>query len=269
MSIWDLLPGVGELAETGIDYFTTQNLLKNKKRQVKGMDYSKTPEGQELLTESQQGDITPAQRRAIMTRTGIESGAATSMGKAAYAGRLRAQGIDSSLAGQRGLNQFDIANAQTLGNTSGQLDIENAQSMAEARRRYASGAQAYSAQRRAQLDALDEANQQNNVKGIQGLFRAGASIIPGIKSLFPSNKSTSNLGVKASPLLNTQPGPVLPGSGAPSILDLGKIGKNYLFKTSDHDTFLQTMMQQYPENKWGDMEWEWFQAQKKKNKGAQ
>ena len=182
MSIWDLIPGIGKIAEAGIDYGINSYALNKRKKQVKGMDYSKTPEGLQLLKESQQGDISPEEQADILTRTGIQSGAATSAGKAAYAGRMAASGMGGSIAAQRGMNEYDTTNAQTMGNMAGNIDLENAKSKAEASSRYASGAQAYSAQRRAQLDEIDQQNQQNNLGLVSGLLGGGVSLAGGITS---------------------------------------------------------------------------------------
>lgn len=134
------------------------NRYKNNKRKK----FGDSAYGQELKRVGEEGSISQKARNIVVGGANRASAGVAQTGKASYAGRLASQGLEGSVAGQRGMNEFDIQRQSDASRTSERVDLANEQSKVEAKLSYAE----QKLQDERQREELDRANTNQLISGI-------------------------------------------------------------------------------------------------------
>ena len=151
------------LALAGVSAATTlgsfaYNRYKNNKRKK----FGDSAYGQELKRVGEEGSISQKARNIVVGGSNRASAGVAQTGKASYAGRLASQGLEGSVAGQRGMNEFDIQRQSDASRTSERVDLANEQSKVEAKLSYAE----QKLQDERQREELQRANTNQLISGI-------------------------------------------------------------------------------------------------------
>ena len=105
-----------------INYFRNKNALKKmpKRPGFEGSSYADM-----LKRRSEEGMYSPETMNTMMRDVGQGVSERTEMGKSGYARRLLNQGIGGSMAGQRGLNEFETSKSEQLTGAERKLTMAN------------------------------------------------------------------------------------------------------------------------------------------------
>jgi len=144
------------------------NRYKNNKRPK----FGDSAYGEELQRIGREGKFSGNARNDIVGRTARESANIGQTGKASFAGRLASQGLEGSVAGQRGLNEFDIQRQEDVSRAGQDVELQNEQSKVDANL-------SYGQQLLADEQGLSDRHQQNAGQLISGLGSAAAQGITG------------------------------------------------------------------------------------------
>ncbi len=109
------------------------NRYKNNQRKK----FGDTAHGKELKRVGEEGTFSQKAKNLIQGGQARASASVAQTAKSSYAGRLASQGLEGSVAGQRGMNEFDIARQRQAGETAGKIELENELSKADAKMTYA------------------------------------------------------------------------------------------------------------------------------------
>ena len=93
--------------------------------------------GQELSRYAKEGMYSPKARGLVTGSVARQTGATTEAAKSSYAGRLASQGLEGSVAGQRGMNEYDIARQREIADTRREIELKNEESKVKGRLTYA------------------------------------------------------------------------------------------------------------------------------------
>ena len=115
----------------GGKYLASRYALAKRKK------FEDTEFGREQARIAKEGRYTPKARGMITGSVARKAGATAQTGKASFAGRLAAQGLEGSIAGQRGLNEFDIAKQEQVAGAAREVDLANETSKVDAKLSYA------------------------------------------------------------------------------------------------------------------------------------
>ena len=134
------------------------NKYKNNQRKK----FGDSSYGKELQRIGSEGRFSPTARNEIVGSANRASAGVAQSGKASYAGRIAAQGLEGSVAAQRGMNEYDIQRQRDIADTSSKVTLANEESKVDARLSYAE-------QKLADDRARQEAEQANTNQLISGL----------------------------------------------------------------------------------------------------
>ena len=136
MPAWlPIIQGIG----TGLNFLT--NYMNRPKR------FSKTEYGRRLKQLSQTGIYSPVAKSNILGQVGSQTGTMAQQAKAGYKGRLIAQGMGGSIAGQRGMTDIDVQRMSQMGGVAKGIETENELAKAQYATQYAQAASQYGEQR--------------------------------------------------------------------------------------------------------------------------
>lgn len=121
--------------------------------------------GQELSRYAKEGMYSPKARGLVTGSVARQTGATTEAAKSSYAGRLASQGLEGSVAGQRGMNEYDIARQREIADTRREIELKNEESKVKGRLTYA---QKLLEDQRTEEQMKSEAI-QDLIKGIGGI----------------------------------------------------------------------------------------------------
>ena len=170
-------PAVATGISTAYNAYSKRKELNRKYRQMKRLKpYEQTEEGALLKRVGAEGAIGPEARARIMGRVGAETGAVAAQGKAGLAARSRRR---LGVAFASDANQFDMERMNVMGQKAGEIEQANEESRLEAQQRYASGADAYAAARRARYDQLDQKRDQWGRDLVGGVLNTGLQAAQG------------------------------------------------------------------------------------------
>ena len=125
---------VGNITSTASNYLSARREAKNRQ------PFQKTPYGQELGRIIKEGMYSPKARGLITGSVARRTGEVAQTGKANYLGRLVQQGMGGSIAGQRGINEYDIQRQKQIADTAREIELQNEESKARGRLSYAEAA---------------------------------------------------------------------------------------------------------------------------------
>lgn len=148
--------------------------------------------GQELARFKKEGMYSPTARRNIVGDVARKAGSIGQTAKASYAGRLTAQGLEGSIAGQRGMNEIDIARQKQVAETARDIETKNEMSKVEAGLTYAQ--ELYKDK---QIDAAMKAqNRDELIASLGDLATAGVNAYFGDKNYKSKIDAFSNFDIK-------------------------------------------------------------------------
>ena len=151
------------LAQGGGRFLST--LFGKRKRR----DFIQTAQGQQLQRESEEGVLNQAAQRQITGEVAATTGNIAQIQRAQARGRLAAQGITGSGAGERALAAPGIAQQEAVASTSQQLATQNELSKARARRELAAG-----------IGRTEEAQDVESAQFRSNLISSATSAVAGI-----------------------------------------------------------------------------------------
>ena len=151
------------------------NRYKNNKRQK----FGDSSYGKELQSIGRNGRLSNQARNNIVGGVARNSANIAQTGKASYAGRLAHQGLEGSVAGQRGLNEFDLQRQRSVSEASRTVDLANEQSKVDARLSFAE----QSLQDQRMREGLDKQNMNQLLSGLGETAQLGAQAYFGAKTL--------------------------------------------------------------------------------------
>jgi len=161
--------GIGLAVATGAHALGTYAYNRYKNNQRKRFD--DTAHGKELKRVGEEGTFSQKAKNLIQGGQNRASASVAQTGKSNYAGRLASRGLEGSVAGQRGMNEFDIARQRQAGETAGKIELENELSKASAKMTYA---QAMTADENKRIERERQAGQAL-VDGLGATAKAGVS----------------------------------------------------------------------------------------------
>lgn len=141
------------------------NRYKNNKRKK----FGDSQYGKELKRIGEEGTFSQKARNIVTGSVARKSAGQAQTGKASYAGRLAAQGLEGSVAGQRGLSEFDIAKQRDVAESARGIELANEQSKVQARLSYAE----QKLQDERQREALERENAQQLISGLSDVAMQG------------------------------------------------------------------------------------------------
>lgn len=141
------------------------NRYKNNKRKK----FGDSQYGRELKRIGEEGTFSQKARNIVTGSVARKSAGQAQTGKASYAGRLAAQGLEGSVAGQRGLSEFDIAKQRDVAESAREVELANEQSKVQARLSYAE----QKLQDERQREALERQNTEQLIGGLGDAVSAG------------------------------------------------------------------------------------------------
>ena len=109
------------------------NKYKNNKRKK----FGDSSLGKELKRIGEEGKFSQKAKGLIQGGANRASANVAQTGKASFAGRLASRGLEGSVAGQRGLNEFDIERQRAVAETGREVELANEGSKVEAKLSFA------------------------------------------------------------------------------------------------------------------------------------
>ena len=140
-----------------------QAALKRRKK------FGETGVGQELARQKKEGMFSPKARGLITGSANRGSAAVAESGKSSFAGRMAAQGLEGSVAAQRGLSDFDRQRQSDVARTAERVELANEQSKVDAAMTFAERKLADERER----EAIRAENMQGLIEGLSPIATAG------------------------------------------------------------------------------------------------
>ena len=154
------------------------NRYKNNQRKK----FGDSSLGKELKRIGEEGKYSQQAQNLITGDVARKSAGVAQTGKAGYAGRLAAQGLEGSVAGQRGMSEFDIQQQRDVAGASRKVQMENEASKVQAKLTFA--------EQKLRDEREREALQRQNVEQlIGGLGEAAGGLI----NAYYSDKDTKDM----------------------------------------------------------------------------
>lgn len=141
------------------------NRYKNNKRKK----FGDSSLGKELKRIGEEGTFSKKARDVVTGSVARKSASQAQTGKASFAGRLASQGLEGSVAGQRGLSEFDIAQQRDVAESAREVELANEQSKVQARLSYAER----KLQDERQREALERQNTEQLIGGLSDVAMQG------------------------------------------------------------------------------------------------
>lgn len=153
------------------NYALTRRAIKNLPKVPKAKN---SLYGQELERQSKQGIYSPETRQYMMSRIGQNTAQAANQGRGQYSGQLTRMGLENSIAGQRGMNEFALKRMKTMADKGQEIESQNELSKVYAREKYG------------QLDYQDKmAAYQDKYNRRTMLMQNTQNLINGLTSIIP------------------------------------------------------------------------------------
>lgn len=127
-------PATGIAIAQGVGRFASTLFGRRKRR-----DFISTAAGQEVQRRTEEGDLNQAAQRQIVGEVAAATGSAAQIARSQARGRLAAQGISGSAAGEAALGAPGRQQQEAVASASERLGTLNEQSKAQARRELAAG----------------------------------------------------------------------------------------------------------------------------------
>jgi len=115
------------------NWFNTRKGIKNLPKTPKA---TQTAYGKELNRQSAEGIFSPETRQYMMKRFGQNTAQTANQGRGEYSGQMTRMGLENSVAGARGMNEYALKRMQILADKGGEIENQNEMSKISAKEQY-------------------------------------------------------------------------------------------------------------------------------------